>query len=51
MHVYLAWTSKEMHMNYDVFGLSNTGHLCRNAVLYPGDDVLMMRRTCHLITQ
>jgi hypothetical protein len=24
MHVYLAWTSKEMHMNPDVFGLSNT---------------------------
>jgi hypothetical protein len=23
MHVYLAWTSKEMHMNPDVFGLSN----------------------------
>ncbi len=24
MHVYLAWTSKEMHMDFDVFGLSNT---------------------------
>jgi hypothetical protein len=24
MHVYLAQTSKEMHMNPDVFGLSNT---------------------------
>jgi hypothetical protein len=23
MHVYLARTSKEMHMNPDVFGLSN----------------------------
>jgi hypothetical protein len=23
MHVYLAWTSKEMHMKSDVFGLSN----------------------------
>ncbi len=24
MHVYLTRTSKEMHMNPDVFGLSNT---------------------------
>ncbi len=24
MHLYLARTSKEMHMNSDVFGLSNT---------------------------
>jgi hypothetical protein len=24
MHVYLTWTSKKMHMNRDVFGLSNT---------------------------
>ncbi len=24
MHVYLAWTSKQMHMNPDMFSLSNT---------------------------
>ncbi len=24
MHVYLVWSSKEMHMNPDVFGLSNS---------------------------
>ncbi len=51
MHVYLAWTSKEMHMKSDMFSLSNTGHLHRNAVLHPGDDVVMMWQTCHLITQ
>ncbi len=51
MHVYLAWNFKEMHMNPDVFGLSNTGLLRRNAVLHPGDDVVMMWQTCHLITQ
>jgi hypothetical protein len=51
MHVYLARTSKEMHMNPDVFGLSNTKHLHRNAVLHPGDDVVMMWQTCHLISQ
>jgi hypothetical protein len=39
MHVYLARTFKEMHMNFDVFGLSNTNRLCRNAVLHQGDDV------------
>jgi hypothetical protein len=42
MHVYLAWTSKEMHMNPNVLGLSNTKHLHRNAVLHQGDDVVMM---------
>jgi hypothetical protein len=49
MHVLLAWSSKEMHMNPDVFGLSNTKCLCRNAVLHQGDDVVMMWRACHLI--
>ncbi len=33
MHVYLALTSKEMHMKSDVFGLSNTKCLRRNAAL------------------
>ncbi len=50
MHEYLAWTSKEMHMRSDVFSLSNTQCLCRNAVLHPGDDAVMMWWTCHLIT-
>jgi hypothetical protein len=39
MHVHLAQSSKEMHMNPDVFGLSNTKRLRRNAVLHWGDDV------------
>jgi hypothetical protein len=47
--MYLARTSKEMHMNPDVFGLTNTKRLCRNAVLHQGDAVVMMWRTCHLI--
>jgi hypothetical protein len=50
MHVYLAWTSKEMHMKSDMFGLSNTKHLRRNAVLHQEDDVVMMWQTCQLIT-
>ncbi len=33
MHVYLIRSSKEMNMNSGVFGLSNTKHLRRNAVL------------------
>jgi hypothetical protein len=50
MHVYLAQTSKEMHMKSDVFGLSNTECLRRrNAVLHQGDDVVMMWWTYHLI--
>jgi hypothetical protein len=32
-NVYLSQSFKEMHMTSDVFGLSNTKHLCRNAVL------------------
>ncbi len=39
MHVYLAQSSKAMHMNPDMFGLSNTKHLRRNAVLHRDDDV------------
>ncbi len=50
MHVYLAQTSKEMHTNPDMFGLSNIECLRRNAVLHQGDDVVMMWQTCHLIT-
>jgi hypothetical protein len=34
MNVYLSQYSKEMHMTSDMFGLSNTEHLCRNAVLH-----------------
>jgi hypothetical protein len=50
MHVYLAQTPKEMHMKSDMFGLSNTKRLRRNAVLHQGDNVVMMWQTCHLIT-
>jgi hypothetical protein len=49
MDVLLARSSKKMRMNPDVFGLSNTKYLRRNAVLELGDDVVMMYRTCHLI--
>ncbi len=48
--MYLARTSKEMHMKSDVFCLSNTGRLLRNAVLHQGDDVVLRWQTCHLIT-
>jgi hypothetical protein len=34
MNVYLSQISKERHMTSDVFGLSNTKHLHRNAVLH-----------------
>ncbi len=57
MHVHFIQSSKEMHMNSDVFGLSNTKHLRRNAVLRWDDDVaslpphnLMMWQACHLRT-
>jgi hypothetical protein len=33
MNVDLSQSSKEIHMTSDVFGLSNTKHLHRNAVL------------------
>ncbi len=55
MHVYLTRSSKEMHMNFDVFGLSNSKHLRRNAVLHWDNDVaslpthsLMMWQAYHL---
>ncbi len=50
MHVYLVRTSKEKYMKSDMFNLSNTRHLHSNAVLHPGDDVVMMWWTCHLIS-
>ncbi len=50
MHVYLVRTSKEMHMKSDMFGLSNTKRLRRNAFLHRGDDVAVMWRIYHLIT-
>jgi hypothetical protein len=50
MHVYLARTTKEMHMKSDMFGLSNTKHLCRNTVLDQGNDVVLRWWTYHLIT-
>ncbi len=34
MNVYLTQSSKEIHMTSDAFGLSNTKHLRRNAVLH-----------------
>jgi hypothetical protein len=39
-----------MHMKSNVFGLSNTKRLHRNAVLRRDDDVVLRGRTCHLIT-
>jgi hypothetical protein len=39
MHVHLTRSSKEMHINPDVFGPSNTKPLRRNAVLHQGHDV------------
>ena len=50
MHVYLDLTFKEMHMKSDVFSLSNTKCLRRNAVLHRGDDVVLRWLTCYLIT-
>jgi hypothetical protein len=46
MHVYLARSSKEMHMNSDVYGLSNTKP-------YAGMQScieMMMWQACHLIS-
>ncbi len=34
MNVYLSWSSKKIHMTSDVFGLSNTKYIRRNAVLH-----------------
>jgi hypothetical protein len=50
MHVLLAQSSKEINMNPDMFGLSNTKRLHKNAVLHQGDGVVMMWQTCHLIS-
>ncbi len=58
MHVFLIWRSfDKTHMNSDVFGLSNTKHLRRNAVLCWDDDVaslpphnLMIWQACHIRT-
>ena len=35
----------------DVFGLSSTKHLHRNAVLHSGNAVVMMWWLCHLISR
>ncbi len=40
----------EITISSDVFGLSSTKHLHRNAVLHPGNDVVMMWWFCHLIS-
>jgi hypothetical protein len=44
--MYLAWTSNEMRMNPDVFGLSNT-----SPYIDYSDDVVMMWWTYYLISQ
>ena len=41
----------EITIRSDVFGLSSTKHLRKNAVLHSGDDAVMMWRLCHLISQ
>jgi hypothetical protein len=41
----------EITISSDVSGLSSTEHLRRNAVLHPGNDVVMMWWLCHLISQ
>jgi hypothetical protein len=41
----------EITIRSDVFGLSSTEPLHRNAVLHLGDDVVMMWWLCHLISQ
>jgi hypothetical protein len=40
----------EITISSDMFGLSSTKHLHRNAVLHPGDDVVMMWWLCRLIS-
>ncbi len=40
-----------MTIRSDVFGLSITKHLRSNAVLHPGNDVVMMCWLCQLISQ
>ncbi len=41
----------EITIRSDVFGLSSTKHLRRNAVLHPVNDLVMMWWLCHLISQ
>ncbi len=41
----------ETTISSDLFGLSSTEHLCRNAVLHPSYDVVMMWWLCHLISR
>ncbi len=41
----------EITIRSDMFGLSSTEHLCRNAVLHPSNDLVMMWWLCHLISQ
>jgi hypothetical protein len=41
----------EITISSDVFGLSSTKHLRRNAVLHPRNDVVMMWWRCHIISQ
>ncbi len=41
----------EITIRSDMFGLSSTEHLRRNAVLHPNNDVVMMWWLCHFISQ
>jgi hypothetical protein len=41
------WVS-DVTIRSDVFGLSSTKHLRRNAVLHPDDDLVMMWWLCQL---
>jgi hypothetical protein len=41
----------EITIRSDVFGLSSTKHLRRNAEMHPGNDLVIMRWLCHLISQ
>jgi hypothetical protein len=57
MHVYLARSSKEMHMNPDVFGLYNTKPYAGIQSCIVNDGMaslqphnLMMWQVCHLRT-
>jgi hypothetical protein len=41
----------EITIRSDMFGLSSTKHLRRNAVPHPGNEVVMVWWLCHLISQ
>ena len=41
----------EITIRCDMFGLSSTEHLHRNAFLHPGNDLVMMWWLCHLMSQ